>query len=118
MGRGLDSAASRQDPVAAIRGARLLLEKLIVAQLFKKFSAYYGSRRFITVFTKARHWSKLKQEVLERTNLPTFLTLFKNVVCIKTSVCHNITLVVNSVPMLKHFHIQNNVSNKSIVGSS
>jgi hypothetical protein len=34
-----------------------------------------------------------KQEVLERTNLPTFLTLFKNVICIKTSVCPNITLV-------------------------
>jgi hypothetical protein len=60
----------------------------------------------------------LKQEVLERTNLPTFLTLFKNVNCIKTSVCSNITSVGNSVPILKHSHIQNNVSNKRIVGSS
>jgi hypothetical protein len=36
---------------------------------------------------------KGKQEVLERTNLPTFLTLFKNVICIKTSVCpkHNLS---------------------------
>jgi hypothetical protein len=55
-----------------------------------------------------------KQEVLERTNLPTFLTLFKNVICIKTSVCPNITLVGNFVPILKHSHIQNNVSNKRI----
>jgi hypothetical protein len=59
-----------------------------------------------------------KQEVLERTNLPTFLTLFKNVICNKTSVCPNITLVGNSVPILKHSHIQNNVSKKRIVGSS
>jgi hypothetical protein len=61
---------------------------------------------------------KLKQEVLERTDLPTFLTLFKNVICIKTSVCPNTTLVGNSVPILKHSHVQNNVSNKRILGSS
>jgi hypothetical protein len=59
-----------------------------------------------------------KQEVLERTNLPTFLAPFKNVICIKTSVGPNITLVGNSVPILKYSHIQNNVSNKKIVGSS
>jgi hypothetical protein len=58
------------------------------------------------------------QEVMERTDLPTFLTLFKNVICIKTSVCPNITLVGNSVPILKHSHTQNNVSNKRILGSS
>jgi hypothetical protein len=62
--------------------------------------------------------AKEKQEVLERTNLSTFLTLLKNVICIKTSVCPNITLVGNSVPILKHSHIQNNVANKRIVGSS
>jgi hypothetical protein len=60
----------------------------------------------------------LQQEVLERTNLPTFLTLLKNVICIKTSVCPNITFVGNFVPILKHSHIQNNVSNKRTVGSS
>jgi hypothetical protein len=60
----------------------------------------------------------IRQEVLERTNLLTFLTLSKNIVSIKTSVCPNITLVGNSVPILKHSHIQNNVSNKRIVGSS
>jgi len=30
---------------------------MIVAQLVKKFPADYGTRRFITVFTRARHWS-------------------------------------------------------------
>jgi hypothetical protein len=59
-----------------------------------------------------------KQEVLERTNLPVFFTLFTNVICIKTSVYPNITLAGNSVPILKHSHEQNNVSNKRIVGSS
>jgi hypothetical protein len=36
---------------------RVLLEKLIVAQLVNKFSVFYGIRSFITVFTRARHWS-------------------------------------------------------------
>jgi hypothetical protein len=29
----------------------------MVAQLVKKFPAFYGTRRFMTVFTRARHWS-------------------------------------------------------------
>jgi hypothetical protein len=35
----------------------VLLEKLIVAyaQPVKKFPFFYGNRRFITAFTKARH---------------------------------------------------------------
>jgi hypothetical protein len=37
------------------RGA--LLEKLTVTQLAKKFLAYYGTRRFIPLFTEARHYS-------------------------------------------------------------
>jgi len=34
-----------------------LLEKLTVTQLVKKLPAFYGSRRFITVSARARHWS-------------------------------------------------------------
>ena len=37
--------------------SRVLLEKLTVYQLFKKFPAFYGTRRFITAFTSARHLS-------------------------------------------------------------
>ena len=37
--------------------SRILLEKLTEAQLVKKFPAFYGTRRFITVFTRARHLS-------------------------------------------------------------
>jgi hypothetical protein len=32
-------------------------EKLIVTQLVKEFPAFYGTGRFITVFTTARLWS-------------------------------------------------------------
>ena len=35
--------------------SRVLLEKLTVCQLVKKFPAFYGTRRFITSFTSVRH---------------------------------------------------------------
>jgi hypothetical protein len=35
--------------------SRTLLEKLTVVQLVKKFSAFYGTQMFITVFTTDRH---------------------------------------------------------------
>jgi hypothetical protein len=35
----------------------VLLEKPVIAQLFKNFPAFYGTRRFNTVFTRALHWS-------------------------------------------------------------
>jgi len=31
-------------------------EKLIIAQLDKKFAAFYGARMVITAFTRLRHW--------------------------------------------------------------
>jgi hypothetical protein len=37
--------------------SRGLLEKLTVSQLVKKFPAFYGTRGFITAFTRARHLS-------------------------------------------------------------
>ena len=37
--------------------SRVFLEKLTGLQLVKKFPAFYGIRRFITVFTIARHLS-------------------------------------------------------------
>jgi len=36
---------------------RVLLEKLTGLQLVKKFSAFHGTRRFITAFTSVRHLS-------------------------------------------------------------
>jgi hypothetical protein len=37
--------------------SRLLCGKLRVAQLVKKFPNFYGTRSFITVFTRACHWT-------------------------------------------------------------
>ena len=37
--------------------SRVLLEKLTGLELVKKFPAFYGTRRLITVFTSARHLS-------------------------------------------------------------
>jgi len=37
--------------------SRALLEKLFGFQLVKKFPEFYGTRRFITAFTSARHMS-------------------------------------------------------------
>jgi hypothetical protein len=37
--------------------SRVLLEKLTVAHLVKKFSTFYGIYRFIIVFTRSSHWS-------------------------------------------------------------
>jgi len=37
--------------------SRVLLEKLTGLQLVKKFHAFYGTRRFITALTSARHLS-------------------------------------------------------------
>ena len=37
--------------------SRVVLEKLTGSQLVNKFPAYYGTRRFITAFTSARHRS-------------------------------------------------------------
>jgi hypothetical protein len=34
-----------------------LLEKLTVSQLVKKFPVFYGTRRFVTAFTRAGHLS-------------------------------------------------------------
>jgi len=36
---------------------KVLLEKLTVTQLVKKVPAWYRTRRFITLFTRACHWS-------------------------------------------------------------
>jgi len=36
---------------------RAILKKLMVIQLAKKFSAFCGTQKFITVFIRARHWS-------------------------------------------------------------
>jgi len=38
-----------------VEDSRVLLEKLIITQLVKKFSILYGTLRFITMFTRPHH---------------------------------------------------------------
>ena len=45
----------------------VLLEKLTGSQLVKKFPAFYGTRRFITAFTSARHLSLLSASTSQST---------------------------------------------------
>ena len=40
-----------------IPSSKVLFEKIAGSQLFRKFPAFYGTRRFITAFTSARHLS-------------------------------------------------------------
>jgi hypothetical protein len=40
-----------------LSGRRFLLEKLIFAQIVKKYRAFYQTRKSITVFRRARHWT-------------------------------------------------------------
>jgi hypothetical protein len=42
----------------------VLLEKLIVTQLVEKFSAFYGTRRFITELTRAHQFQEPAQHFL------------------------------------------------------
>jgi hypothetical protein len=43
----------------------VLLEKLIVTLLVKKLSSFYGTQRFITVFTRARQHGKVRPWVAD-----------------------------------------------------
>ena len=53
--------------------SRALPDKLTSSQLVKKFSAFYGTRRFITVYKSARHlslcWARSIQSILPHPTL-------------------------------------------------
>jgi hypothetical protein len=48
---------------------RDLLEKLTVIHLVKKSPAFYGTRRFITIFTRSHHWSLFWARWIQTTTL-------------------------------------------------
>jgi hypothetical protein len=49
--------------------SRVLLEKLIITQLVKKFATFYGTRKFITIFARAQHWTLLWIRWIHSTSL-------------------------------------------------
>ena len=57
----------RHFPILHNPWSRVLREKLTGSQLVKKFRALYGTRRFITTFTGARHlflsWARIIQSI-------------------------------------------------------
>jgi hypothetical protein len=52
--------------------SRVILEKLVFAQLIGIFPAFYGTRRFITVFTRTRHWSQSRARCIQSTSYNIF----------------------------------------------
>jgi len=61
--------------------SRVLLEKLTVSQLVKKFSTFYGTRRFITAFTSAHHLSLSWARSIQYMNpTPHFLKIDLNII--------------------------------------
>ena len=65
--------------------SRVLLEKLTGSQLVKKFPAFYGTRRFITAFTSARHLS-LSWRQIDPVHAPAshFLNIYLNPILTST----------------------------------
>jgi hypothetical protein len=53
---------------------RILLEKLTVTQLVDNMPAFYGSRRFITVFARACHWSLSWARWIQSTPSPPYFS--------------------------------------------
>jgi len=54
---GASSTKNHGDNYLLTPCSRVLVEKLTGFKLVKKFPAFYGTRRFITAFTSARHMS-------------------------------------------------------------
>ena len=62
--------------------SRVLLEKLNGSQLIKKFPAFYGTRRFITKFTRARHLSLSWARSIQ--SMPTHPTSWRSILILSS----------------------------------
>jgi len=60
--------------------SRVLLEKLTGSQLLKKFPEFYGTRRFITAFTSARHLSLCDPDRYSPCTICHFLKIHLNII--------------------------------------
>jgi hypothetical protein len=74
--------------------SRVLLEKLIVFQLVKKYPEFYWSRKFIIVFTTARHrfltWARCIQSTPSHQISPRFILIlfFHLSLGLPSAMCH------------------------------
>jgi hypothetical protein len=82
VGRGERSATNRLtcftvqcEKYELTQWSRGLPEKLTGSELIKKFPAFYGTRRFITAFTRARHLSVFYRRI---SSVPRPLCMIRN----------------------------------------
>ena len=67
--------------------SRALHEKLTGFQLIKKFPTFYGTRRFITVFTSARHLSLSWGSSIQF--IPPYPTPWRFILAFPTKICYS-----------------------------
>ena len=105
------------DSTYLLHGAEFLLRSQLVLQLIKEFPAFYGTRRFITILTSARHpslswaydsinknklfelWFKSGQT--QRTNCLLYLTRYK----LLPINWHNGMMVPKLLELMNYFRI-------------
>jgi hypothetical protein len=66
-----------------------LLQKLSIVQLLKNFPAFYGIRRFITVLTRALHWSLSWARSIQ--SIPSFPINLRSILILSTHLRHGFT---------------------------
>jgi hypothetical protein len=59
-----------------------LIEKLPIVQLLQNFPAFYGTRRLITVFTRALHWSLSWARSIQ--SIPSHLISLRSILTLST----------------------------------
>ena len=65
--------------------SRALLQKLTGSQLVKKFPAFYGTRRFITAFTRPRHLSQSWARSIQ--SMPPHPTSWRSTLILSSHLC-------------------------------
>ena len=65
--------------------SRVLLQKLIGSQLVKKFPAFYGTRKFITVLTRSRHLSLSWARSIH--SMPSHSTSWRSILTLFSHLC-------------------------------
>jgi hypothetical protein len=61
----------------------VLLEKPLIVQLLKNFPAFYGTLRFITVFTRALHWSLSWTRSIQ--SIPSYTITLRSILILPTN---------------------------------
>ena len=82
--------------------SRVLLEKLTGSQLVKKFSIFYGTRRCITAFTRARHLSIFSARSIQSMPPSHFLKIQFNIILPSTPGSSKWSLFLRFPPKTLH----------------